>query len=98
MVGHLPREILRFSWFIINHGAVTAVKVVDVNRRKSPLVQGGLEIPVKVIVAMPFSTANKQALDKYNILVSDNYEEPSILSDLEGDSDTDESETDKEEA
>ena len=59
---------------------------------------------------MPFSTDNKQALDKYNILVSDHYEEPadgnfkdattstSILSDLEDDSDTDESETDKEEA
>ena len=86
---------------------MAAVKVVNVNRRKSPLEQRGLEIPVKVIVAMPFSTANKQALDKYNILVSDHYEEPmngnfkdattSILSDSEGDSVTDESETDKEE-
>ena len=99
-----------FKIFMVHnyHGAVISVKFVDVNRRKSPLVQGGLEIPVKVIVAMPFSTDNKQALDKYNILVSDHYEEPadgnfkdaitSILSDSEGDSDTDESETDKEEA
>ena len=108
VVGHLPREISRFSWFIINRGAVISVKVVDVNRRKSPLVQGGLETPVKVIVAMLFSTANKQALDEYNILVKDHYEEPvdgnfedattHILSDLKGDSDTDESETDEEEA
>ena len=84
------------------------MKVVDVNRRKSPLVQGSLEIPVKVIVAMPFFTANKQVLDKYYILLSDHYEEPvngnfkdattSILSELEGDSDTDESKTDKKEA
>ena len=30
VVGHLPKEILRFTWFIISHGASVTVKVVDV--------------------------------------------------------------------
>ena len=42
IVGHLPREISRLTYYIIVHGVVTA-KVIDVNHRRSPLVQGGLE-------------------------------------------------------
>ena len=43
IVGHLPREISRYIHFIILHGATVSVKVVDVNHRRSPLIQGGLE-------------------------------------------------------
>ena len=64
-----------FLWFIINHGAAISVKVVS-DKRRSPLIQGGLEIPVKVIVTMPFSRTNKQMLDKYKSLVDSHYEEP----------------------
>ena len=76
VVGHLPKEISRFTWFIINRGAAVSVKVVDINYRRSPLVQGGLEIPIEVCVVMPLSDANKRALDKYRTLVTENYEEP----------------------
>lgn len=58
IIGHLPREISRFSWFIMSYGATITVQVVDINRRRSPLVQGGLEIPVKVTISMQASDAN----------------------------------------
>ena len=76
IVGHLPREISRFTWFILSHGASVTIKVVDVRRRRSPLIWGGLEIPVEIAIKMPFLNANKQALEKYLALVNDHYEEP----------------------
>ena len=38
--------------YINVHGGVVAAKVIDVNHRRSPLVQGGLEIPVEVRIVM----------------------------------------------
>ena len=106
VVGHLPREISRYTWFIINHGAEVFVQVVDVNHRRSPLVQGGLEIPIEVSIVMPYSDANKQALEIYRTLISEHYEEPvdgnfpdataAILAGINASS-TDESDTDTEE-
>ncbi len=76
VVGHLPREISRFTHFIINHGARVFCKVVDVNYRRSPLVQGGLEIPIEVTVEMDVSEKNILAIKKYKSLVEEHYEEP----------------------
>lgn len=76
VVGHLPREISRFTYFIIVHGAKVSCKVVNVHHRRSPLVQGGLEIPCEVIVEMEMTNKNSLAIDKYKQLVSDQYQEP----------------------
>lgn len=76
VVGHLPREISRFTRFIILHGATVKVKVSDTKYRRSPLIQGGLEIPVEVDVQMENSSENQQALSKYKTLVAENYHEP----------------------
>lgn len=76
VVGHLPREISRLTHFIIVHGAKVSCKVMDVHHRRSPLVQGGLEIPCKVIVEMEMTEKNALAIDKYKQLVSDQYQEP----------------------
>ena len=99
VVGHLPREISRFTWFIIDHGATVSAKVVDIQQRRSPLVQGGLEIPIEVCVVMPLSDENNKALDTYKTLIEKNYEEPvngnfpdvtaSVLADLEMSSESD---------
>ena len=43
-VGHLPKEISRVTRFIMLYGAVVTVKVLDTHHRRSPLVQGGLEM------------------------------------------------------
>ena len=73
---HVPREISRFTRFIILHGATVKVKVSDTKYRRSPLIQGGLEIPVEVEVQMENSSENQQALSKYQTLVAENYHEP----------------------
>ena len=41
VVGRLPREISRFTRFIILNGAKVKVKVSNTKYRKSPLIQGG---------------------------------------------------------
>ena len=76
VVGHLPREISRFTRFIILHGATVKVKVSETKYRRSPLIQGGLEIPVEVEVQMENSSENEQALSKYQTPVAENYHEP----------------------
>ena len=69
-------QFSRFTRFIILHGATVKVKVSDTKYRRSPLIQGGLEIPVEVEVQMENSSENQQALSKYQTLVAENYHEP----------------------
>ena len=79
VVGHLPREISRFTRFIILHGATVKVKVSNTKYRRSPLIQGGLEIPIEVELHMENSAENQQALSKYLTLRAENYYEPQIF-------------------
>ena len=105
-VGHLPKEISRITRFLILHGAVVTVKVIDVHHRRSPLVQGGLEIPIKVTVQMEYTSKNKAALTEYDSLVARYYKEPvdgkyeditkNVLSSLDSDSSEAESGSDTE--
>ena len=67
-VGHLPKEISRVTRFIMLYGAVVTVKVLDTHHRRSPLVQGGLEIPIQIIVKMKCNSQNKNALSRYAVL------------------------------
>ena len=48
IIGHLPREISRATRFFLLRGGMVHLKVTDENYRRSPLIQGGLEIPVEV--------------------------------------------------
>ena len=101
VVGHLPREISRFTYFLIVHGARVSCRVVDAHHRRSPLIQGGLEIPVEVTVEMDISEENVLAMEKYKTLIKDkeHYQEPidgkypdataAILQKLKTDSDDD---------
>ena len=50
VVGHMPREISRYTWFAIEGGANIMAQVVSTNTKRSPLTQGGLEIEIKVTV------------------------------------------------
>ena len=76
VLGHLPWEISRFTRFIILHGATVKVKVSDTKYGRSPLIQGGLEIPIEVEVHMENSSENQQALSEYTTLIAENYHEP----------------------
>ena len=50
VVGPMPREISRYTWFAIEGGANITAQVVSTNTKRSPLTQGGLEIEIKVII------------------------------------------------
>ena len=50
IVGHMPLEINRYTWFAIERGAYITAQVVLANAKRSPLTQGGLGIEIKVIV------------------------------------------------
>ena len=46
------------------------------SHRRSPLIQGGLEISVEVTVSMAFSEANKLAIKRCKLWVEFQYKEP----------------------
>ena len=63
--------------FIILHGAIVVVKILNTHHCRSPLVQGGLELPIQVIVKMEYRPQNKDALFKYDSL-EQCYKEPGV--------------------
>ena len=52
IVSHLPMEISQITKFIIDRGAQVAVKIHGRHYRRSPLVQGGLEVPCEIKIMM----------------------------------------------
>ena len=51
-VGHVPREQSRILWYFLSHGGKLTAEVTG-RRKRSPLVQGGLEIPCTFTVEGP---------------------------------------------
>ena len=49
IIGHFPRKISRVTHFFLLTGGRVHLKVTDENYRRSPLIRGGLGIPVEVI-------------------------------------------------
>ncbi len=47
VVGHVPREISRICWYFLEHDGEILCEV-NGNKQRSPLAQGGLEIPCKL--------------------------------------------------
>ena len=52
-VGHVPRELSRHTWYAIQEAAQFEATVNNTNTRPSPVIQGGLKIPVRVKVVWP---------------------------------------------
>ena len=48
IIGHIPRELSSHIWFAIERGATIQEKVISTKEKASPLIQGGLEIPICV--------------------------------------------------
>ena len=76
IVGHLPREISRVTKFLLDRGAKIYLTLCSTNYRRSPLVQGGLEIACKIVVKMPGTVKNHMIVDRYKNLVEERYTEP----------------------
>lgn len=75
-VGHLPKEIARVTKFLLDRGASMTSTLTSVHYRRSPLVQGGLEIPCKITVTLPGTVSNLLVLGRYQQLVEALYTEP----------------------
>ena len=75
-VGHLPREISRPTKYLLDRGATVKAVITFSYYRRSPLFQGGLEIPCSVTVSMPGTIRNHLPLDRYRELVTELYCEP----------------------
>ena len=76
IVGHLPMEISRSAKYLLDRGAVFTVEVTSTNYRRSPLIQGGLEISTKLTVMMPVTLKDRLLMGKYNEIVNERYAEP----------------------
>ena len=75
-VGHLQREISRITKFYLDRGASMHVELTSRHYRRSPLVQGGMEIVCSVIMKMPATLRNTKITEKYLEMVKEKYAEP----------------------
>ena len=76
-VGHLPREISGVTKYILDRGATVTAELTSTDYRRSPLIQGELEIACNVMVNMPSATMKYgQIINKYAELVNELYSDP----------------------
>ena len=76
IIGHLPRAISRATSFFLLRSGMVHLKVSDENYRRSPLIQGGLEIPVEGICEKDDTPRNRAIMERYKTLVTTHYKEP----------------------
>ena len=76
IVDHLPMELSRISKFVLDRAAIIEVKLRETHYCRSPLVQGGLEIPCDLVIRMPNTMKSAELLKKYLKLFENCYEEP----------------------
>ena len=77
VVGHLSMEISRAAKFLLDFGAEVSVTITGTHYRRSPLVQGGLEIPCNLTASLPgYSARNHVLLQKSVEILRDLYVEP----------------------
>ena len=73
VVGHLPLEISRVTKYLLDRGAAITATLTSTRYRRSPLIQGGLEIPCVVKAEMIGTQKNKLLLARYLDVASENY-------------------------
>ena len=76
IVGHLPMEVARPTYFLLLRGARIEATLTSTHYRRSPLMQGGLEIPCLVSVYMMLTLTNKKIIDVYKDLIDAHYTAP----------------------
>ena len=77
IVGHLPIEVSRVIKYLIDRGAEVTAQLTSTNYQRSPLIQGGLEIPCVVVAKMNgYSARNQMILQKFEQLINDLCAEP----------------------
>ena len=62
-------EISRVTKFLLVRRANVSAKLTSTHYRRSPLVQGGIEIPCVVTVSMPGTVINQLLMERYKQFV-----------------------------
>ena len=57
-IGHLPMEISNVTNFFIERGGSIIAELTSDHCKRSPLIQGGIKIPCKVIAKIPGTVIN----------------------------------------
>ena len=78
-VGHLPREISRPTKFLLDRGAEVTASLIGTHYRRSPLIQGGLEIPCIVTVTISGNALGHLLMVRYEEMVGNLYCEPNDI-------------------
>ena len=92
VVGHIPRELSRYVWYALEKGAKFTGEVLTAKAKRSPLIQGGLEIPIKVNVLWTDSrnlAVLKQRTEKVSYPIETDYtdDSKSILAEIQDEAD-----------
>ena len=70
-------EVSRVIKYLIDRGVEVTAQLTSTNYQRSPLIQGGLEIPCVVVAKMNgYSVRNQMFLQKFDQLINDLYAEP----------------------
>ena len=72
-VGHLPREVSRVTKYFLDRGITMHCELSSMHYRRSPLVQGGLEIQCQVVFKSPKTLLHSQLTERYVGLVNELY-------------------------
>ena len=64
IVGHIPKKISRYTRYVVEHGASVDAFVLATHHRPSPLIQGGLEIPIRLVLKLTGNEVNSAKLYK----------------------------------
>ena len=75
-VGHLPREISRPTKFLLDRETEATASLIGTHYRRSPLIQGGLEIPCVVTVTIGRNIQGHLLMARYEEMVTNLYCEP----------------------
>lgn len=75
-VGHLPKEISRVTKYFLDRGFTMQCKLTSNHYRRSPLVQGGLEIKCEVMINARLTLLQSKLTTRYLELVHSIYTEP----------------------
>ena len=82
IVGHLLLETSQFTKFLLDRAATITATPSSTHYRRSPLVQGGLEIPCVVNAKLIGKNKNKEILAKYLEMVQTYHRDPSSDEDV----------------
>ena len=62
IVGHIPKEISRYTRYIVEHGASVDAFLLATHRRPSPQIHGGLEISIKPVMKLTYNEVSSAKL------------------------------------